>query len=57
MRETVRITVKLSGDEAKDLLKLAEDECRHPRDQARVLIREGLRETKSAERNRGDKSD
>lgn len=43
MSDLVRITVKLSKDEARALLKLAGDEYRHPREQARKFILDGLR--------------
>ena len=47
MPDLVRISVKLSPDEAKELFELAEDECRQPPEQARKLIRDGLREAES----------
>lgn len=43
MSDQVRITVSLTTNEAKALLKLAEDEYRHPREQARKFILDGLR--------------
>lgn len=49
VHDSVRITVKLSREEARALLKLAETECRHPREQAHKFIRDGLREPDSRE--------
>lgn len=39
---TKRITVPLSDDELHSLLEVAKREFRHPRDQARWLLRQAL---------------
>ena len=35
-----RLTISLSTDEHEALLRMAQAECRHPRDQLRFLLRE-----------------
>ena len=46
---TKRITVSLADDELQRLLKAAERDLRHPREQARYILRQGLgMEAKSA---------
>lgn len=41
--DTIRITVNLSATEAQALITLAKKQCRHPREQARFEILEGLK--------------
>lgn len=40
--ETIRIVLTLTKAEAQALIGLAAIECRHPREQARFVIRQGL---------------
>lgn len=42
MSQTVRITVTLTSDEASRLIKVAESQFRHPREQAHMFIAESL---------------
>lgn len=35
----VRVNVPLSGTEAQVLIQMAKDDCRHPREQLRYLLR------------------
>lgn len=39
---STRITVPLSHEEAQAIIKMAETQYRHPREQARFLLREAL---------------
>lgn len=40
--QTERIIIQISTEEREALLKLAERNCRHPRDQARYILRRAL---------------
>lgn len=40
--ETTRITLTISVSEAEALQRVADAECRPPRDQARLLLRQAL---------------
>jgi hypothetical protein len=47
----MRVTVSLSEPEATTLMKLAAKELRHPREQARLIITQALREEGEKDRS------
>lgn len=53
MEELTRMTVPLSNAEKQALIRIAEAELRHPRDQARVMLRRALGLTNDEETGQG----
>lgn len=53
MKVETRITVPLSQDEIAALRRVSEQQLRHPRDQARMLLRNALGLTKSEDTGQG----
>lgn len=43
MAHTTRVSVPLASSEVQALVAMAHDECRHPREQLRHLLREAAR--------------